>query len=141
LSVSERLFLDEANLRQAGVSEVNIRTIRELTAFVDTQNQLAEAQDELADQGDAIDDANTDITALNGAVNTLDGRIDAYDALAPFVRQNQAANPAYSTYAGQTVSVGYVQAEAQATDDAVKALATSYATLLTRLDTVNLLTP
>lgn len=28
---------------------------------------------------------------------------------------------AYATYAGQTVSVGYVQAEAQATDDATKA--------------------
>lgn len=124
-----------------GLSEPALLFLQKLSEFIDTQTELAEAQVVIADQGDAIDDANTDITALNGAVNTLDGRIDAYDLLAPFVRENQAANPAYSTYAGQTVSVGYVQAEAQATDDAVKALATSYATLLTRLDTVNLLTP
>jgi hypothetical protein len=123
-----------------GLSEPAVRILEKIALFIDAQADIAAAQDDLIAQGDAIDDANTDITALNGAVNTLDGRIDAYDALAPFVRQNQAANPAYSTYAGQTVSVGYVQAEAQATDDAVKALATSYATLLTSLDTVNLLT-
>jgi hypothetical protein len=134
------LFLDEKNLRAAGVSETNIRTLRRLTAFVIQQEALAEAQDEIADQGDAIDDANTDITALNTAVNTLDSRIDAYDLLAPFVRQNQAANPAYTPYAGQDVSAAYVEAEAQATDDAVVALSTAFDTLLDRLDTVNLLT-
>ena len=138
--MAEKLFLDEANLRQSGVSEVNIRTLRSLTAFVDTQNQLADAQTELAAQGDAIDDANADITVANAAINALDGRIDAYDALAPFVRQNQAARPSYTPYAGQTISVLYTQTEAQATDDAVLALSTAFDTLLTRLDTVNLLT-
>jgi hypothetical protein len=136
-----RLFLDERELRSAGIGEPTIRTLRKLTEFVEAQEAITAAEAELAAQGDAIDDANTDIATANLAINALDSRIDAYDLLAPFVRQNQAANPAYSTYAGQTVSVGYVQAEAQATDDAVKALATSYATLLTRLDTVNLLTP
>jgi hypothetical protein len=135
-----RLFLDERELRSAGIGEPTIRTLRKLTEFVEAQEAITAAEAELAAQGDAIDDANTDIATANLAINALDARIDAYDLLAPFVRQNQAANPAYSTYAGQTVSVGYVQAEAQATDDAVKALATSYATLLTRLDTVNLLT-
>ena len=135
-----RLYLDERKLRTIGFDEAMIRTLRKLTEFVEAQEALEEAQADLADQGDAIDDANTDIAANNAAINALDVRIDAYDALAPFVRQNQAANPTYAGYAGQTVSVGYVQAEAQATDDAVKALATSYATLLTRLDTVNLLT-
>jgi hypothetical protein len=136
-----RLFLDERELRSAGIGEPTIRTLRKLTEFVEAQEAITAAEAELAAQGDAIDDANTDIATANLAINALDSRIDAYDLLAPFVRENQAANPAYSTYAGQTVSVGYVQAEAQATDDAVKALATSYATLLTRLDTVNLLTP
>lgn len=135
-----KLYLDEQNLRASGVSEENIRTLRSLTAFVDTQNQLAEAQVEIADQGDAIDAANTDIAAANAAINALDVRIDAYDALAPFVRQNQAARPSYTPYAGQDVSAGYVEAEAQATDDAVLALSTAFDTLLTRLDTVNLLT-
>jgi hypothetical protein len=40
---------------------------------------------------------------------------------------------AYAAYAGQSVSVGYVQAEAQATDDALKLLARVVAALLTDL--------
>jgi chromosome segregation ATPase len=136
-----RLYLDERKLREVGFDEPMIRTLRKLTEFVEAQEALEEAQADIADQGDAIDDANTDITAANAAINALDTRIDAYDALAPFVRQNQAANPAYTPYAGQNVSVGYVEAEAQATDDAVLALSTAFNTLLTRLDTVNLLTP
>ena len=138
--MAAKLYLDETNLRAAGVSEPNINTLRTLTQFVDTQNQLAEAQAELADQGDAIDDANTDIATANTAINALDARIDAYDALAPFVQQNQAARPSYTPYAGQNVSAAYVEAEAQAIDDAVLALSTAFDTLLTRLDTVNLLT-
>jgi hypothetical protein len=135
-----KLYFSDDECRRAGFSVPMVETLRKIAEFVDTQAQLAAAQADIASQGDAIDDANTDITAANAAINALDVRIDAYDGLAPFVRQDQAARPAYSAYAGQTVSVGYVQAEAQATDNAVKALATSYALLLTRLDTVNLLT-
>lgn len=138
--MSQKLFLDERELRSLGMSEPNIATFRALTEFVDTQNQLAEAQATLADQGDAIDAANTDITAANTAINALDARIDAYDALAPFVRQDQTAAPSYSAYAGQTVSAGYVQAEAQATDDAAKALGTALVALVTALQAANVLT-
>lgn len=138
--MAEKLFLDEKQLLALGISKKNLATLRALTAFVNTQNQLSQAQADIATQSDAIDDANTDILAANAAINALDVRIDAYDALQPFVRQDQAARPAYSAYAGQTVSAAYVQAEAQATDNAVKALGTAFATLLTRLDTVNLLT-
>lgn len=134
-----RLYFDEREMR-AVFSEPMIRTLRKLTEFVEAQEAIAEAQADIEANGDAIDDANTDITAANAAINALDGRIDAYDALAPFVRQNQAARPSYTPYAGQAVSVGYVQAEAQATDNAVLALSTAFDTLLTRLDTVNLLT-
>jgi hypothetical protein len=135
-----RLYFNDEECRRAGFSGPMIETLRRLAEFVETQTALAEAQAELADQGDAIDDANTDIATANTAINALDSRIDAYDALAPFVRQNQAANPVYIAYAGQNVSAAYVEGEAQATDDAVKALAAAFATLLTRLDTVNLLT-
>lgn len=135
-----KLYLDEQNLRGAGVSEENIRTLRSLTAFVDTQNQLSEAQEELADQGDAIDDANTDIAAANAAINGLDARIDAYDALAPFVRQNQAARPAHTPFAGVTASNPPTQAEVQAISDALVSQSTTIAGLLTATDTVNLLT-
>jgi hypothetical protein len=123
-----------------GLSEPAVRVLEKIATFIDTQADLEAAQTAIANQGDAIDAANTDISALNTAVNSLDARIDAYDALAPFVRKNQAARPSYSAYGGQTVSGSYVQAEAQATDDGLKALATAFATLLTRLDTVDLLT-
>jgi hypothetical protein len=123
-----------------GLSEPAVRVLEKIALFIDTQADLAAAQTAIANQGDAIDAANTDITALNSAVNALDARIDAYDALAPFVRKNQAARPSYSAYAGQTMGAAYDQTKAQTNDDAVKALATAFATLLTRLDTVDLLT-
>lgn len=138
--MAERLFMSPTELRQAGFSEPMVRTFQKLAEFVDAQTRIAEAEALAATQGDAIDAANTDIAAANSAINALDGRIDAYDALAPFVRQNQAARPSYTAYAGQTVSNPPTQAEMQALDDAVKALATAFATLLTRLDTVDLLT-
>jgi hypothetical protein len=138
--VAAKLYLDEQNLRTSGVSEENIRTLRSLTAFVDTQNQLAEAQQDLADQGDAIDDANTDIATANGAINALDSRIDAYDALAPFVRQNQAANPSHTPFGTFSASNPPTQAEVQSIIDALVSQSATMATLLTRLDTVNLLT-
>ncbi len=135
-----RSYFPRQEFQKLGFSEPAIRVLEKVAEFVDAQNDLAAAQAAIIDNGDAIDAANTDITAANAAINALDVRIDAYDALAPFVRQNQAANPAYSAYAGQNVSAAYVEAEAQATDDAVLALGTAFATLLTRLDTVNLLT-
>jgi hypothetical protein len=120
--MAERLFLDERNLRDAGLNEATIRTFRKLTEFVDTQTQLAAAQQTIVTQGDAIDDANTDIATANAAINVLDGRIDAYDVLAPFVRQDQAAAPSFS---GQTITNPPTQAEVQAIDDALAALITA----------------
>jgi hypothetical protein len=135
-----RQYFPRQEFARLGFSEPAIRVLEKVAEFIDTQADLAAAQAAIANQGDAIDAANTDITAANAAINALDGRIDAYDVLAPFVRQNQAARPSYTAYTGQTASAAYVQAEAQATDDAVKALGTAFSTLLTRLDTVNLLT-
>lgn len=135
-----RLYLDERRLREIGFDEPMIRTLRKLTEFVEAQEAIEAAEAELASQGDAIDDANTDIAAANAAINTLDGRIDAYDALAPFVRQNQAANPAHTPFAGVTASNPPTQAEVQSISDALVSQSATMATLLTRLDTVNLLT-
>ena len=137
--MAEKLYFSDEECRRVGFSPAMIFTLRKLAEFIDTQNRLAESEQAIVDANDAIDAANTDIGVLNTAVNSLDSRIDAYDALAPFVRQNQAAKPTYSAYAGQTVSVGYVQAEAQATDNAVKALGTAMASLLAALDTANVL--
>jgi hypothetical protein len=135
-----RLYLNERLLKQIGLDEATVTTLRKLTEFIEAQEAIAAAEAEIEANGTAIDAANTDITAANAAINALDVRIDAYDALAPFVRENQAARPAYTPYAGQNFSAAYVEAEAQATDDAVLALSTAFNALLTRLDTVNLLT-
>ncbi|MGX7895469.1 hypothetical protein [Tsuneonella sp. HG222] len=144
--MATKLFLDERELRQVGVGEANMRTLRALTAFINTQNELAAAQAELeaaqgdiADQGDAIDAANTDIAAANAAINALDARLDAYDAL-DFVEQDQAARPSHTPFAGVTASNPPTQGEVQAISDGLVSQSTTIATLLTRLDTVNLLT-
>ena len=48
---------------------------------------------------------------------------------------------AYASYAGQTVSVAYVAAEAQATDDAVKLLSKTVAALITDLTAQKVIKP
>lgn len=48
---------------------------------------------------------------------------------------------AYASYAGQTVSAAYVQAEAQATDDAVKLLSRTVAALITDLTAQKIIKP
>lgn len=135
-----RDYFPRAEFQRIGLSEVAIRALEKIADFVQTQQELAAAQADIVANGDAIDAANTDITAANAAINALDARIDAYDALDPFVRQDQAARPSYTAYAGQNVSVGYVEAEVQQIDDKLVLLSTAFDTLLTRLDTVNLLT-
>ena len=62
------------------------------------------------------------------------------DADGRYVRQNQTTAPVYSAYGGQTVSAAYIQAEAQATDNAVKAVSAALASLVTKLQTINVLT-
>lgn len=134
-----RLYLDERSLRAIGLSEPTIATFRKLTEFVEAQEALA------ATQG-ALNAAEVDIATLTTAVNanttkntTQDGRLDTLEAAGPYVEQDGAAAPAYTAYAGQDVSAAYVEAEAQATDDAVAALATVVETLITRLQTANVL--
>ncbi len=141
-----RLFLDEIELRRIGMSETNISTLRALAKFVDLQSQVSTAQDDITANADSIAELaandvvlSAEISANTSAIITLDSRIDAYDAHS-FVDQDQAAAPAYTPYAGQTVSVGYIQAEAQQTDDGLKDLATAFDDLKTALQTANVLT-
>lgn len=148
-----RLFLDEPELRRLGMSEANITTFRALAAFVTQQAGLDTVTTDVSGLDTRLTTAESEINALQSTVadttaedaqntrlNSAESRLGAYDALAPFVRQDQAAAPAYTPYAGQTASVGYVQAEAQATDDAVLALGAAFDDLVTALQTANVLT-
>ena len=138
--MAKRLYLDERNLRSLGMTDPNVRTLRALMEFVDTQQQLAAAQATLSTQGDAIDAANTSIATANDAINANDARLDAIEALQPFVRQDQAAAPSFTAFAGQTISDPPTQAEVQAIDDAVAAVGSALEDLITALQSAEVLT-
>lgn len=127
-----RSFFSDQECRDAGFSEPMIRTLKKVAEFVDTQAQLEETQGDVVVLDGSLATAEAAITALQAADVVLDGRIDAYDALAPFVRQDQTAawtaatgteaRTALAAYAGQTISNPPTQAEVQTLDDAVKAI-------------------
>jgi hypothetical protein len=148
--MAERLYLDERELQRIGLSEPNIRTIRKLAEFVDTQTRLAEAE-EAAEALDATVVAlDGSVAAVEAAVLALDARIDAYDALDPFVRQDQTAawadstgtgsRATFATFAGQAVSNPPTQAEAQAIDDHLVIISRRLGQLINDLRTVSVLT-
>lgn len=152
--MAAKLFLNEPELRRLGMGEPNIATLRKLVAQANVQAQIDAANEGIDANASSIAELAANDTALQGQIENqgnqiddlqdgsavLSGRIDAYDALAPFVRQDQSAAPVYTPYAGQTVSVLYTQAEAQATDDAVKALGVAVDALITALQAANVLT-
>lgn len=138
-----KLYFSDQECLAVGFSTPMVNTLRKLAEFVDTQNALEAAQQDI--------DANADdIATLVANDVALDARIDAYDALAPFVRQDQTAawgaatgteaRTALASYAGQVVSNPPTQAEVQALDDAVKALSQRVVALINDLRTINALT-
>jgi septal ring factor EnvC (AmiA/AmiB activator) len=107
------------------------QVIADLTAaqadIVTTQTDLAATQ---ADLAVAVADIAAAQAAITGITTDLTG----------YVLKDQAAAPAYSAYAGQTVSNPPTQAEVQSLDDAVTALATAFVSLKTALQTADVLT-
>lgn len=87
-----RLFLDERNLREAGVSEQNIRTMRALTEFANLAADLANTQEELETTNTAVDAAQEAIEAAELSLTSLDTRVDTLETF-------QAAGP-YAKLAG-----------------------------------------
>jgi hypothetical protein len=126
------LYFSDEECRNAGFSPPMIATLRHLADFVDAQERIAAAEAAQAATDATVLALDGTVAAADAAIVVLDGRIDAYDALAPFVRQDQgaawtdatgtAARTALASYAGQTISAIPTQAEVQTLDDAVKAL-------------------
>ncbi len=131
--MAAKLFLNEQELRNLGVGEPNIATLRKLVQQANVQSQIDAATADINANASSIAELNA-----NDAV--LDGRLDTLEANGPYVKQNLHAAPAFTPYAGQTVSAAYVQAEAQATDDAAKANSIAIAAIITALQAANVLT-
>jgi hypothetical protein len=103
----------EEFVRQQDIATGTIDT--NVTTIGDVQTALAEivAIDIVA--GNGLDGGGL----LDGGPVTLDAKQDTGWTAGT----GTPSKGAFAAYAGQTVSVGYVQAEAQSTDDAVKATA------------------
>lgn len=130
--MTTKAFFSDQECRDVGFSEPMIRTLKQLADFVTTQAELAAAQAAIAATDATVVVLDGTIATADAQIIVLDGRLDAYDALAPFVRQDQGAawsaatgteaRTALASYAGQVVSNPPTQVQVQAIDDAVKAL-------------------
>lgn len=109
--------------------------------IIEAQAAAAAADAAAAAAQGTADGAQTTADGAATDAQTAQATADSALALATTaVQQDQAAAPVYSAYAGQTVSAVYVQAEAQATDDAVKAASDALVSLIAALQAANVLT-
>lgn len=135
--MTRRLYLDEPQLAAIGFDQAMIATLRKLSEFVAlVDRQTATAED--------VEDAGASIVALQAAMTTAQGDIDDLEdgttVIPTYVQKDQQTAPSFTPYAGQDVSAAYVEAEAQATDDAVAALASTVDDLITALQAADVLT-
>jgi hypothetical protein len=117
------------------------------------EGAIADIQGNAADIASVSTDTASNTAALAAAsvsLTSLDARIDAYDALAPFVRQDQTAawvdptgtlaRTTFAAVSSFTVSNPPTQAEVQAIADHVVILSQRLAALVTDLRGNNVLT-
>lgn len=117
-------FFSEQECRNVGFSEPMIRTLKQLADFVNTQAELVAAQAAIAATDATVVTLDGTIAAADAAITVLDSRVDAYDALAPFVRQDQGpawtapaatvSRGALAAYTAPTISNPPTQGEVQA---------------------------
>lgn len=104
----------------------------------ETQNalivELQETQAELATAQAALAAAQADIVSNQAAI------VGVQNDLAGYVQKDLTAAPAYTVYAGQTVSNPPTQGEMQDLDDEVAALSAAFDALKTALQAVDVLT-
>lgn len=138
------------DLARFGIPERTIRILERAALIVSAIERITGTETDLETVNGQIDTINESIEDANLSLTSLDTRLDAIEALQPFVRQDQGAawaaatgteaRTALASYAGQTVSAAYVQAEAQATDDAVKAISQHVVALINDLKSNGALT-
>lgn len=88
-----RLFLDERNLREAGVHQQNINTLRELTEFLNLVTQVQTAEEDLVAQQAAIDAVEEAVEDQELSLTSLDARVDDledFEALGPYAKLSGA---------------------------------------------------
>lgn len=119
------LFFETMRTRSGGdIDKVN-EAFTGLDVKVDTSTEV-QAGGGLSGGGALTGNVSLAVDAASIAGNGLSGTGSVLDALQDTGWTTSTGTPAkgaYVAYAGQTISVGFVQAEAQTTDDGVKALA------------------
>lgn len=137
--------IETHELVQEGIIE-NLQTTQgELTIaqqeLETTQTGLAQAVDDIGTAQAAINDNETGLQAANDTLADHETRIGSIEG--GYVIKNQTpywedptgtfVRTTFATYAGQTVSVAYVQAEVQQIDNRVKGIEERLAALITDL--------
>lgn len=145
-----RDFAIRGDLARIGVPERTIRVLEKAALIVDTIERVTGTETSIETVNDQIDTLQEEQEDQNLSLTSLDSRIDAFEVLAPFVRQDQTtawvdatgtlSRATFAAYAGQTVSNPPTQAEVQAIDDHVKVLSQRLAALINDLRSIGALT-
>lgn len=136
-------FAIRRELAAKGFSEAAIRKLEQLSDFVDTVNRVIAVEGEVETINTAVDALQEEQEDQNLSLTSLDERIDAFEDLAPFVRQDQGeawtapaasvSRGAVPAYAAPTISNPPTQAEVQAIATQLAAVTSAVAGLVTDL--------
>lgn len=80
-------FFSDEECRAAGFSQPMINTLRKIADFVDAFERLAAAEGEIAATNTAVDALQESQEDAALSLASLDTRVDAFETLAPFVRE------------------------------------------------------
>jgi hypothetical protein len=136
-------FFSDQECRDVGFSEPMIRTLKQLATFVDTVNRVTAAEGAVVAVQDSVDAVAEDVEDQALSLASLDTRIDHFEALEPFVRQDQGAawtapaatvsRAAVPAYVAPTITNPPTQAEVQAIATQLAALTSAVAGIVTDL--------
>lgn len=123
-------FFSDEECRAAGFSQPMINTLRKVADFVDAFERLAAAEGEIAATNTAVDALQESQEDAALSLASLDSRVDAFELLAPFVRQDQTSawadatgtleRTTFATYTAAVISNPPTQAEVQAVANALQ---------------------